>query len=216
MTIESLDPIAEVPRKEILVRAGFWMLVFCVILCVGFIFLYRAEADKRQALRSASAWESVNISVRLIADEVSDTFSDLGYLASQNELSDLLQARRTDADRRLGTEYLAFLMNNRVYDQVRYIGGDGVEVVRANFNDGNPVIVPPDELQDKSSSYYFEHVMDLEPGQIYLSLFDLNLEAGMLEIPIKPTLRIGTPVRDAAGQKRGFVMLNYLGKAYSY
>ena len=210
-TIESLDPIVEVPRKTILAQSGYWILVFIIILGIGFVFLYRAETSKRMAARHASSWQSVNLSIQLITDEVSDTFSDLGYLARQNELAELLRGDGMNAGERLGAEYLAFLINKRVYDQVRYIDADGMEIVRVNINHGDPEIVQPHKLQDKSHRYYFRHVMDLEPGQIYLSPFDLNLEVGELETPIKPVLRIGTPVRDAAGRKRGFVMLNYLG-----
>ena len=76
-------------------------------------------------------------------------------------------------------------MTRRVYDQIRFIDADGMEVVRANFNDGNPALVPAHELQDKSSRYYFQQAMELEPGQIYLSLFDLNVEGHEVEIPIK-------------------------------
>ena len=209
--IESLDPVAEVPQKEILARASLWMLVFCLILSIGFVRLYRADTGNQTALRLASAWQSVNLSAQLISDEISDAFSDIGYLASQNELSELLNGGGFEAGERLGTEYLNFLMNKRVYDQLRYIGADGVEVVRANFNNGKPALVPPDGLQDKSGRYYFKQVMELEPGQMYLSLFDLNLEYSKMETPIKPVVRIGTPVSDTTGRKRGMVVLNYLG-----
>lgn len=210
-TIESLDPIAEVPRKEILARASVWMLAFCFIISIGFTYLYYAEADKQTAIRLASEWQSINLSVQIISDEVSDAFSDLDFLSRQNELSDLLHNGGTEANRRLGMEYLSFLMTRRVYDQVRYIGSDGLEVVRANYNDGNPALVPPQRLQDKSGRYYFKQAMELEPGQMYLSLFDLNVENREVEMPIKPVVRIATPVSDATGRKRGLVVLNYLG-----
>ena len=210
-TIESLDLIAEVPRKKILARASIWLLVFCIILSIGFTYLYHVEAGKQTALRMASEWQSVNLSVQIISDEISDAFSDLGYLSRQNELSDLVRGGGAEANRRLGMEYLSFLMTRRVYDQIRFIDADGMEVVRANFNDGNPALVPAHELQDKSSRYYFQQAMELEPGQIYLSLFDLNVEGHEVEIPIKPVVRIATPVSDATGRKRGLVVLNYLG-----
>ncbi len=210
-TLESLDPITEVPRKEILARASIWMLVFCIILSIGFTYMYHVEAGKQRALRLASEWQSVNLSVQIISDEVSDAISDLGYLARQNELTELLQGGYAEALERLGTEFLSFLMTRRVYDQVRFIGADGVEVVRANFNDGKPALVPQQKLQDKSGRYYFQQTMELEPGQMYLSLFDLNVENRKVEMPIKPVVRMATPVSDATGRKRGLVVLNYLG-----
>ena len=44
-----------------------------------------------------------------------------------------------------------------------------------------------------------------------MSPFDLNIEMGKIEIPVKPVIRLGTPVVDINGQKRGIVIINYLG-----
>ena len=44
-----------------------------------------------------------------------------------------------------------------------------------------------------------------------MSPLDLNIEHGQIEQPEKPIVRVATPVFDAAGQKRGIVVLNYLG-----
>ena len=49
-------------------------------------------------------------------------------------------------------------------------------------------------LQNKKDRYYFQDTMTLEKGQIFISKLDLNMENGVLEQPIKPMLRLGTPV----------------------
>lgn len=187
------------------------MLVFTLILSTGFALHYRAEKNKKTALRSASAWQSIHLSVQLISNEIADAVSDIGYLAAQNELDDLFRAGSVDAYTRIAKEYVSFLKTRRVYDQVRYIDNDGVEVVRANFNDGNPEIVPTDRLQNKCGRYYFKQAVDLEPGDIYLSKFDLNVEVGEMESPVKPVLRFAAPVRDVSGVRRGLVVINYTG-----
>jgi hypothetical protein len=46
---------------------------------------------------------------------------------------------------------------------------------------------------------------------VLVSPFDLNVEEGKIEQPIKPTIRFATPVFDRKGHKRGMLILNYLG-----
>ena len=207
----ALDPIVDVPRKGIILRSGLWMLTLSLVLSTGFVLLYRAEIGKNSAARMADAWQGVNISAQFIAEELTHAFSDLGLLMMQDDLLELLNDDGNGAAGRLGEQFLALLATHRVYDQARFINAEGREVVRANFNDGAPALVPPHRLQDKSERYYFNHTMELEPGQIYLSVFDLNKEDDELELPFKPVLRIATPVNDASGQKRGLLVLNYLG-----
>ena len=208
---KTLDPIFGASGKAILVRTSLWVLVFGIVLFIIFALLYRAEADKNRTLRMASAWQSVNLSVQFITDELSHAVSDLDLLTRQNELDELLNNDDISKGPQLGKQFLALLATHRVYDQARFIGANGMEVVRVNYNDGAPVQVPPHKLQDKSDRYYFKHTMALKTGEVYLSPFDLNLEYGILEEPEKPTLRLSTPVSDASGHTRGLLILNYLG-----
>jgi hypothetical protein len=53
--------------------------------------------------------------------------------------------------------------------------------------------------------------MALEKGGIFVSSFDLNIEHGKVEKPIKPVIRFAAPVFDSKMQKRGMVIVNYLG-----
>ena len=89
---------------------------------------------------------------------------------------------------------------------------NGQERVRVNYRDGNVASVPAHQLQDKSGRYYFEASLAVPPGAIYASRFDLNVEHGRIERPLKPMIRIGTPVLDEHGDKWGIVLVNYLGR----
>jgi PAS domain S-box-containing protein len=94
---------------------------------------------------------------------------------------------------------------------VRYLNASGQEVIRINYNDGKPIIVPHERMQDKSARYFFRDVFRLNQGEVYVSPLDLNVEENRLEIPYKPTIRFGTPVFDSAGRKKGILLFNYLG-----
>lgn len=108
-------------------------------------------------------------------------------------------------------EVLETLMGSRkIYDQARWIDAAGKEIVRVNFEAGRPVAVPAEKLAFKGDRYYFIQAMKGQMGEFYLSQLDLNMEDGLIEQPIKPTLRIATVVFDYKGNKAGIVILNYL------
>ena len=86
-----------------------------------------------------------------------------------------------------------------------------MEVVRINFYEDRASIVANNQLQNKAKRYYFEDTLQLEPGQMFVSPFDLNIEHGRIEHPLKPMIRFGTPVVDRNGHKHGIILLNYFG-----
>ena len=75
------------------------------------------------------------------------------------------------------------------------------------------IITPEDNLQNKQHRYYHKELSKLTRGEVYLSKFDLNIENGKIEDPIKPTIRVGMPLyaKDKDIQY-GYLILNYDGK----
>lgn len=53
-------------------------------------------------------------------------------------------------------------------------------------------------------------ILSEKKDTVYFSPLDLNIENGRIEHPVKPTIRVGTPVFDSAGRRRGLIVLNYL------
>ena len=51
-----------------------------------------------------------------------------------------------------------------IYDQVRLLDRHGMEILRINYNGGQPVIVPTDDLQHKGKRYYFTDTIELRKG----------------------------------------------------
>ncbi|MCF8042844.1 MAG: cache domain-containing protein, partial [Desulfarculaceae bacterium] len=107
--------------------------------------------------------------------------------------------------------FLYFSQSQKVYDQVRFLDVKGREVVRINLDKGNAWLVDQRELQAKSQRYYVSAGLEMSPGQVYISPFDLNIERGRLEVPYKPTLRFVSPVEDPGDGLLGVVVLNFLG-----
>ncbi len=95
------------------------------------------------------------------------------------------------------------------YDQMRVLGLDGRERVRVDYANGQPTVVSQGELQSKSDRYYFTDALDLSPSEIYVSPLDLNVEHGVIEQPLKPTIRVAAPLFDERGGRAGVLVLNY-------
>ncbi|MBI5526796.1 MAG: PAS domain S-box protein, partial [Deltaproteobacteria bacterium] len=111
---------------------------------------------------------------------------------------------------RLNRIFIAMAEANGIYDQIRLLDRDGMEVVRVNYKDGRGVRVPKDELQNKKDRHYFTEVAKLAAGGIYISPLDLNQEDGKIEMPHKPTIRFSTPLFDEGGAFQGVVVVNLL------
>ncbi|ENQ8701975.1 diguanylate cyclase domain-containing protein [Vibrio harveyi] len=121
------------------------------------------------------------------------------------------QAQRAELSR-LNSILEAVSQRKEVYDQLRYLDMQGNEVIRINFNGGHSEVVPKKELQNKAKRYYFSKALKLGCRKIYVSPLDLNIEHGQIEVPLKPMIRLATPVFDKQGNKRGIVVVNYLAK----
>jgi signal transduction histidine kinase len=174
--------------------------------------LYLQERAAEASLHEQAGRHLVDLHSDIITGELDAVRSELLFLSGQAALRRYL-AREPGARQDLESEYLLFCRQRAVYDQVRYLDDKGRERIRVNFNGGQPAIVPPSELQPKADRYYFTEAMRLNRGEVFVSAFDLNIEHGQIERPLKPTLRFATPVFDAGGTRRGVIVLNYLGAA---
>ena len=172
---------------------------------------YYAEVRSKRAIIETGTHHTVESQMEMIEREFRSIVSDLMFLSEQNELLQMLESGEASWREALAVEYLSFSARRGIYDQIRFLDETGMEVVRVNFDNGNPSIVPNEQLQSKEERYYLGETLVLEQGEVFVSPFDLNIEHGEIEQPLKSVIRFGTPVFDSHGQERGIVLLNYLG-----
>ena len=155
-----------------------------------------------------------------IENKIVDVASDLILIETLIESNDSLVVSgdstsfvNSIAGDRMETSLSQWLLVSNIYDQIRIIDNSGMEILRVNYNQGSPVIVDEEDLQDKSDRYYFENSIILDDNQIYMSPLDLNVENGEIEIingAYKPMIRMATPINDVNGDKAGVLIINYL------
>ncbi|MGB0562147.1 MAG: ATP-binding protein [Spirulinaceae cyanobacterium] len=172
--------------------------------------LYRSEARTARQSLFLDQEHELEQQQQFMTGDLETAIADLLLLSQQEEIADAL-AGDVDERQDLAQELLTVLRSKRLYDQVRLLDRQGQEVIRVNYNNGSPRIVPITDLQNKGDRNYFAQAQSLNAGDVYLSPLNLNLEHQVIERPLKPTLRLSMPIFDEAGQLQGALVLNYLG-----
>ncbi|MEO1094714.1 MAG: ATP-binding protein [Cyanobacteria bacterium J06638_28] len=194
-------------------------LPLTALVGTGFVSFYQIQANGIRSEMASAERREIEVKSAFFANRFSDIRADLMILSGQHELRTLLEPISSQSIARaireaLGEEYLVVSQQKQLYDQIRFLDTTGQEVVRVNFNQGQPSIVPDEELQNQAERYWFKDTIALQNGEVFISPLDLNIELGKIEQPLKPMIRFGTPVLDAQGNKRGIVVLNYLAQAF--
>ncbi|BCS89635.1 bifunctional diguanylate cyclase/phosphodiesterase [Pseudodesulfovibrio sediminis] len=154
---------------------------------------------------------SIELQQATIYNEFDHIVSDVLFLARQNELILHLDSGTRSMIPDIEREYARLAESKHIYDQIRFLDENGMETVRVNYS-GKAMAVTKDKLQNKGNRYYFKECFALNQQDLFISPLDLNVEGGHVERPLNPMIRIGTPVFDSDGKKRGIVLINYAAR----
>ncbi len=187
-----------------------FLLTGSVISGLMMVF-YQSEIKTQLSNLKLQETFAVELQSQVVGDTLNSIVGDLFFLRQQNELQEYFRNRDPGTLDKIASEYLFLAKQKQIYDQIRLIDSNGMETVRVNFNRGSSVRVASDKLQSKRQRYYFKYTYALAKDVVFISPFDLNIENGMVEKPLKPMIRIATPVFDSKNKKAGIVILNYLG-----
>jgi len=187
----------------------FLPLACFVLLSAGFY------ADSRRAVERTQLEAQEQLNVKLAADLLDRRMlvivRDLRTLAGDSSVVRLLDHPSPELIHRTEEDFLNFSRSQQVYDQIRLLDLTGQEILRVDFNAGNPRAIDPKKLQNKADRPYFKEGIRLPTNGIYLSPLDLATEGPQGEASGKPSLRVVTPITDSQGVKRGLLVLHYLG-----
>ena len=181
------------------------------LIAIFYLGLLLTQADLRKELefRQRAVLEQANATIE---NYLGVAERDMRYLTRSQRLLESITAETGGPWEGVESDWVALMQSRAdLYDQVRFIDLQGRERVRVNNNLPDTLVVPQSALQSKVNRYYVSESLGLSLGSLYFSAFDLNMERGAIELPLKPTLRILTPVEDLNGLKAGVVALNYKG-----
>ncbi|MCG8615907.1 MAG: GAF domain-containing protein, partial [Desulfobacterales bacterium] len=189
----------------------FLFPVFCLLLGCA-VYIYHIQVSSDLSMHRDHEIHQVGVGKSYISGELSPVIQDVKFIVQMVENTANQGVSHEEHLMQLTPFLLKFGSTHNRYDQIRYIDASGMETVRINNTETGTVAVTGNDLQFKGGRYYFKDAVHLKKGQIYFSPFDLNVEEGDIETPIKPMIRIAGPVYDADNRLIGIVVLNYLGR----
>ncbi|MDD2684699.1 MAG: diguanylate cyclase [Gallionella sp.] len=199
-------------NSKILIKLFLQLFFPLALLLSGAAVFFASNSIQNEIAQLHHQQESnAKLGAGTLSDKIEFIAKDLMFLSGHSALLSAIEQPTPEHLAHLARDFANFSNSKKDYDQIRWIDESGMEMVRVDFLNGKPVSVPSSKLQNKSARYYFTDTIKLNPGEIFVSPLDLNIEQDKIEIPYKPMIRIATPVTDAAGRKRGIVILNYYG-----
>lgn len=182
----------------------FFLAVSCMYL-VGSVFLQLHTNTVKQEELVKNEKRLVSVESHVLSNKIKALNSDLLYI------TDTLNQHQFNNNslNEIENEWISFADRKKIYDQIRYIDINGDEKIRINYYEDGSKLVNKEGLQNKKDRYYFTDTIKLSKNQIYISKLDLNIENGKIEQPIKPMIRLSTPVYNDREELLGIVILNY-------
>jgi len=191
------------------------------IIATGFIFYRDGDAMLHRQALSRLNDDLRRENVRL--EMAYQTFrEDALFLTHSAEVRGVVRAKTGDGyddlentteavwRERLANLFRTVLQERSAYQSIRLICADdtGREYVRVDKLSGSIDEIRGDQLQDKGHRDYFQQIVRLNQGEVYLSPINLNREQGRITLPAQPMLRIGTPVDAGSGKRIGIIVIN--------
>lgn len=203
-TIDVCSPL-KYPRR---LFALFMPIV--VFISISAVIIYWVERERQHTKHALDAHETVSLSIRSISRTMQGITRDLRYLSDDIIMLQVLDNPTEKNLANLAADWMSFSRNKQIYDKIRWIDEKGIERLRINYGRPKIIRVPASELENKSKRYFFSDSFKLNAGEIFVSPLDLNVDKNEIETPHKPTIRLGMPVFDSKGKKRGILLINYL------
>ncbi len=182
----------------------FIPLALLVVLAAAYLF--HQEVDDQKALLKSDALLSVVSGGRAIERSLDDTVQDALYLASIPEWAEARKITRANMES-LYRNFIPFCLTHPTYLRLRWIDETGHEMLRINNIDGHISITDTSHLGNKSDRFYFTGSITLDPGKVYVSPMQLEIENKKVIVPYRPIIRIATPVFDAHERRQGVLVI---------
>lgn len=147
----------------------------------------------------------------ILINAVKNMDNTIKSLANNQVVNEYITSKKSNKEDEVRQIFFAIANSNNTIMQARLLDKDGLEIIRINRDSSveEPYIVEKSQLQNKSQRNYFKILSKMNKNEIWHSNFDLNIENGKIEVPYKPTFRIGMPIFDK-DKFEGIVIINVL------
>ncbi|MFT5697577.1 MAG: diguanylate cyclase (GGDEF)-like protein/PAS domain S-box-containing protein [Desulforhopalus sp.] len=212
MNVLSSSVLEVLPKASIKEKLRKFIVFFPIGFFIVFGPLYivaQLEYQRMTAVKAKEHLGNMELLQFVIRHDLEALASDLLLLANNESLERYFEDSSVENLESLSERFKNFTRDKKIYSQVRYVDLKGHEVVRINMNGIRAEIVKSEDLQDKSKRYYIQKTIEQNWGEVFVSPLDLNVEKGEVARPYFPVMRVGSPVVDKYGDKKGVVLLNF-------
>lgn len=190
-----------------------WLLPFLIMAAL--LTLVWSLAGWRQQTQAAADRTATDDAVAAEAEQylaatLANAIADLRFLATSNEARELLASPHEPQFATAATEFTAMLRQKPLYGRLRILDAEGMELLRIERRGRAIERSAQAELQSKAGRDFFDEAQKLEPGSVYVSRFDLDMQGNQIVQPPRPMLRVSTPLRPE-GRAAMVIVLNLDG-----
>ncbi len=188
----------------------FWFSLGILTIGLGAFFAGKLAIDGIDAQFKASERLTVELTSQYLREEFSKPASHIRSVALlEDAVRIAVSSGNAVRNSAIENAFETLLLRNPSYLQARWLGEDGLELVRVERVDQNTVTsLTRSELQDKSQRDYVKAALELGPGELFVSPLDLNVEQGKIQEPYVPVIRIAVRVFTAENKPAGIFVLN--------
>ena len=181
-------------------------LATAIVTAAVFYRLMTLSEERNISLR---ADEVMAAKIDDVADYIEDLENTVVSLRDSALLDRYLRAPTSENLKDVQSLFYAITQSNTALMQARYIDESGMERVRVDYLFGkiHPTVVRDEDLQSKAHRYYFKEALASTPRSFWFSHLDLNIEHGKIDKPIRPVLRVASPIF-LDGEPKGIVIIN--------
>lgn len=183
------------------------LLVFAsvILVCVlSFRLIQDLQQGKQRSLVQNQVENVLNQSITDLELLIYPSLVSAVVLSNSDEMVEALKEKNKG---KLVRQLSLLAQSYSALSQVRILDEGGVEYCRVNRSANGVILVPEEDLQDKSGRDYFIEATEMTKGHIYVSQLEYNKEHGELSYPLEPVIRVISPI-DAENNRLGYLIFN--------
>ncbi len=179
-------------KKFTLMHASFFFLFGLILLVSFFLFsnwMINKKENEQFRTESYLQMDGKERFITMYLDSLSRSLKSIAY-------NPYFMSYVVDPSHENQAEFLflTIMLEHNDFMQLRFIGSNGIELLRFDRDRIGGYPYKKEKLQNKSDRYYFKEAAKLPEGEIYSSKIDFNVENGKVVQPFVPVFRISTPI----------------------
>lgn len=202
----ALDPYRA--RRKLSYRhfLGYSFLLFCLHSLAVSGFLVNEYFHSKDLLMANESLQ-LDLLKKSIARDFTSIPYDIESLLTQASLQAWFEQPSAERQMQLQQDTRRFLQQRRLYSAVRILDLSGNERLRVTRAPGG--VVTAAHPHNHKGHRFFEYVLKMRAGDMYISPVTLREENGEIARPYQPMIRIGTSLGEPGGESRGILVLDY-------